>query len=78
MWQLRLRAWISSSMRCTIALDRREQHLTQMAHVHLREAMAPCSRGCAWLSAAQLAMLVEGLNWKQAIVHDEVVSPRLP
>jgi transposase len=29
------------------------------------------------LSAAQLAMLVEGLNWKQAIVHDEVITPRL-
>jgi transposase len=29
------------------------------------------------LSPAQLAMLIEGLNWKQAIVHDEVVTPRL-
>lgn len=33
--------------------------------------------GALRLSAAQLAMLVEGLNWKQAIVHDEVVTPRL-
>lgn len=34
-------------------------------------------QGALRLSAAQLAMLVEGLNWKQAIVHDEVVTPRL-
>ena len=33
--------------------------------------------GALRLSAAQLAMLVEGLNWKQAIAHDEVVTPRL-
>ena len=33
--------------------------------------------GALRLSAAQLAMLVEGLNWKQAMVHDEVVTPRL-
>ena len=33
--------------------------------------------GALQLSAAQLAMLVEGLNWKQAIVHDEVVTPSL-
>ncbi|HQS49779.1 MULTISPECIES: IS66 family insertion sequence element accessory protein TnpB [unclassified Sphingopyxis] len=33
--------------------------------------------GALRLSAAQLAMLVEGLNWKQAIVHDEVITPRL-
>jgi transposase len=33
--------------------------------------------GAPRLSAAQLAMLVEGLNWKQAIVHDEVITPRL-
>lgn len=33
--------------------------------------------GALRLSAAQLAMLVEGLNWKQAIVHDEVLTPRL-
>lgn len=33
--------------------------------------------GALRLSAAQLAMLIEGLNWKQAIVHDEVVTPRL-
>jgi len=34
-------------------------------------------QGALRLSAAQLAMLVEGLNWKQAMVHDEVVTPRL-
>lgn len=28
-------------------------------------------------SAAQLAMLIEGLDWRQAIVHDEVVTPTL-
>ncbi|MFD1104041.1 IS66 family insertion sequence element accessory protein TnpB [Sphingobium olei] len=33
--------------------------------------------GALRLSAAQLAMLVEGLNWKQAIGHDEVITPRL-
>nr|WP_275897570.1 IS66 family insertion sequence element accessory protein TnpB [Sphingobium estronivorans] len=33
--------------------------------------------GAVRLSAAQLAMLVEGLNWKQSIVHDEVITPRL-
>lgn len=33
--------------------------------------------GALRLSAAQLAMLIEGLNWKQAIVHDEVITPRL-
>lgn len=33
--------------------------------------------GALRLSAAQMAMLVEGLNWKQAIVHDDVVTPRL-
>lgn len=33
--------------------------------------------GALRLSAAQMAMLVEGLNWKQAIVHDEVVTPSL-
>ena len=33
--------------------------------------------GALCLSAAQMAMLVEGLNWKQAIVHDEVITPRL-
>ena len=33
--------------------------------------------GALRLSAAQLAMLLEGLNWKQAIVHDEVITPSL-
>ncbi|MBG6117354.1 IS66 family insertion sequence element accessory protein TnpB [Sphingobium sp. AEW010] len=33
--------------------------------------------GALRLSAAQLAMLLEGMNWKQAIVHDEVITPRL-
>ena len=33
--------------------------------------------GALRLSAAQMAMLVEGLYWKQAIVHDEVITPRL-
>lgn len=31
----------------------------------------------ARLSAAQLAMLIEGLDWRQAIVHDEVRVPSL-
>lgn len=31
----------------------------------------------ARLSAAQLAMLIEGLDWRQAIVHDEVFTPTL-
>src|SRR3546814_11337326 len=30
--------------------------------------------GAARLSAAQLAMLIEGLDWRQAIVHDEVLG----
>ena len=33
--------------------------------------------GALRLSAAQLAMLLEGLNWKQAIVHGEVITPSL-
>src|SRR3546814_13549570 len=33
--------------------------------------------GAARLSAAQLAMLIEGLDWRQAIVHDEVPVPTL-
>ena len=33
--------------------------------------------GALRLSAAQLAMLIEGLNWKQAIIHDEVITPSL-
>lgn len=33
--------------------------------------------GALRLSAAQMAMLIEGLNWKQAIVYDEVITPRL-
>src|SRR3546814_7355673 len=33
--------------------------------------------GAARLSAAQLAMLIEGLDWRQAIVHDEVLVPTL-
>jgi transposase len=33
------------------------------------------NEGALRLSAAQVAMLIEGLNWKQAIVHDEVVTP---
>ena len=33
--------------------------------------------GALRLSAAQLAMLIEVLNCKQAIVHDEVITPRL-
>lgn len=35
------------------------------------------NEGALRLSAAQVAMLIEGLNWKQAIVHDEVVTPTL-
>jgi hypothetical protein len=31
----------------------------------------------ARLSSAQLAMLIEGLDWRQAIVHDEVLTPTL-
>lgn len=33
--------------------------------------------GALILSAAQLAMLVEGLNWKQAFIHDEIARPTL-
>ena len=35
------------------------------------------NEGAVRMSAAQLAMLIEGLNWKQAIVHDEVATPTL-
>jgi transposase len=35
------------------------------------------SDGAVRLSAAQWAMLVEGLDWRHAIVHDEVVTPTL-
>lgn len=35
------------------------------------------NEGALRLSAAQLAMLIEGLNWQQAIVHDEVATPTL-
>ena len=35
------------------------------------------NEGALRLSAAQVAMLIEGLNWKQAIVHDEVATPTL-
>jgi transposase len=31
----------------------------------------------ARLSGAQLAMLIEGLDWRQAIIHDEVPVPTL-
>ena len=33
--------------------------------------------GALRLSPAQLAMLIEGLNWKQAIVHDAPATPTL-
>jgi transposase len=33
--------------------------------------------GAVRLSAAQLAMLIEGLDWRHAIVHDEVSTPTL-
>ena len=35
------------------------------------------SDGAVRLSGAQWAMLVEGLDWRHAIVHDEVVTPTL-
>jgi transposase len=35
------------------------------------------SEGAVRLSGAQLAMLIEGLDWRHAIVHDEVVTPTL-
>ncbi len=35
------------------------------------------SQGAVRLSAAQMAMLIEGLDWKHAIVHDEVPTPTL-
>jgi transposase len=35
------------------------------------------SDGAVRLSGAQLAMLIEGLDWRHAIVHDEVVTPTL-
>lgn len=31
----------------------------------------------ARLSAAQVAMLIEGLDWRQAIIHEEVRTPTL-
>jgi transposase len=31
----------------------------------------------ARLSGAQLAMLIEGLDWRQAIVHEDVVTPTI-
>jgi hypothetical protein len=31
----------------------------------------------ARLSGAQLAMLIEGLDWRQAIVHDEIAKPTI-
>lgn len=31
----------------------------------------------ARLSGAQLAMLIEGLDWRQAIIHDQVLVPTL-
>jgi transposase len=31
----------------------------------------------ARLSGAQLAMLIEGLDWRQAIVHEEVITPTI-
>jgi len=33
--------------------------------------------GAVRLSGAQLAMLIEGLDWRGAIVHDAVVTPTL-
>ncbi len=33
--------------------------------------------GAVRLSGAQLAMLIEGLDWRHAIVHDEVAAPTL-
>jgi transposase len=35
------------------------------------------SEGAVRLSAAQWAMLVEGLDWRHAIVHEEVATPTL-
>jgi transposase len=35
------------------------------------------SDGALRLSATQLAMLIEGLDWKRAIVHDAVMIPML-
>jgi transposase len=35
------------------------------------------SNGAVRLSGAQLAMLIEGLYWRYAIVYDEVVTPML-
>jgi transposase len=35
------------------------------------------SEGAVRLSAAQMVMLIEWLNWKHAIVHDEVAAPSL-
>jgi transposase len=33
--------------------------------------------GALRVSAAQLAMLIEGLDWRQAIVHEEAAKPTL-
>ena len=35
------------------------------------------NEGALRQSAAQVAMLIEGPNWKQAIVHDAAVTPTL-
>ena len=33
--------------------------------------------GAVRLSGAQMAMLIEGLDWRHAIVHEEVATPTL-
>lgn len=35
------------------------------------------SEGAVRLSGAQMAMLIEGLDWRHAIVHEEVATPTL-
>lgn len=37
----------------------------------------PQDGAAARLSAPHLAMLIEGLDWRQAIVHDQMVTPTL-
>jgi len=44
---------------------------------HGRFVWPRANEGALRLSAAQLAMLIEGLDWKQAIIHSEPVTPTL-
>jgi transposase len=64
--RLKALVWDGSGYACMQSVSSVESSCGPRAH-----------EGALRLSAAQLAMLIEGLNWKQAIVHDEVITPRL-